>query len=367
MPVDDLFVPLTMAHGPQMKNRILLAPLTNQQSNLDGTASEHDLNWIRTAADGGYAMTMTCATNVQANGKAFQGQLGIYDDRHLEGLSKMADAIREGGSVSSVQLHHGGIRALGGINGQPVGPSEDPASGARALTTGEVEEVRDSFVSAAKRAQSAGFDGAEIHGAFGFLVAQFLSPTLNRRSDRYGGSVERRSRFLFEIFEGIRRECGPDFQIGLRLSMERYGVLLAELRDVAAEAMRCGLIDYLDLAPWDIDQTSREPGFEGQTLLSVFTQLPRGHVRVGASGHVLTAQRAVDVLDRHDCDFVMIGRAAILEPNYPHLVRSNADHMSPTLPVTHDYLRGVGLGPEFIDYMANAWPGFVRRCAEPAS
>lgn len=363
MAVADLFESLPLAHGPALQNRILLAPLTNLQSNPDGTASQDDLDWIRMISAGGYSMTMTCAANVQANGKAFPGQLGIYDDRHLAGLTEMARIIRSNGSASSVQLHHGGIRALGGPNGRPVGPS--PINGARALSTAEVEQLRDDFIAAAARARRAGFDGVELHGAFGFVIAQFLSPELNHRTDRYGGDVEGRSRFLFELLEGVRAVGGPDFQLGLRLSLERYGVRLGELRDVVAEAMRRGFIDYLDLAPWDIAKVATEPGFEGRTLLSVFTELPRGQVRLGASGHVMSAEGAASVLDEHSCDFVMIGRAGILEPDFPQRVQADHTYVSPALPVTESYLRNeVGLSSAFAEYMWH-YKGFLTE--EPAA
>jgi 2,4-dienoyl-CoA reductase-like NADH-dependent reductase (Old Yellow Enzyme family) len=365
MPVSDLFQPLEFAHGPKLKNRLLLALLTNKQSNEDGTVSDYDLAWIERCAHDGYALTMTCAANVQAVGKGFHGQLGIYDDRHIEGLARLAALIRAGGSVSSVQLHHGGARALGGVNGVPAGPSGHIADGARVLSTAEVEDLRNDYIAAAQRADSAGFDGVEVHGAFGHVLAQFLSPTLNTRSDHYGGSLEGRSRLLFEIIDGIRTSCRPDFQIGLKLSMERFGLRVAEIRDVAAEAIRAGSVDYLDLAPHDIEKTAEEEGFEGRTLLNVFTDLPRGDVRLGASGKIMSARKAAFALQA-GCDFVLIGRAAILQPEFPRLVHSDHDHQSPALPVSRTHLENAGLSPAFINYMAG-WDGFVASETMPGS
>ena len=358
MPVPDLFQPLSFAHGPELKNRLFLAPLTNKQSNEDGTVSTHDLAWIGRCAQGGYAMTMTCAANIQAVGKGFHGQLGIYDDRHVEGLARLATLIRANGSVSSVQLHHGGARALGGINGTPTGPSGHIANGARVLSTIEVEQLRDDYIAAAKRADSAGFDGVEVHGAFGHVLAQFLSPTLNTRADHYGGSLEGRSRLLFEIIDGIRSSCRPDFQLGLKLSMQRFGLQVSEIRDVAAEAIHAGSVDYLDIAPHDIAKTAEEEEFKGRTLLSVFTDLPRGEVRLGASGKIMSARTAASALEA-GCDFVMIGRAAILQHDFPQRVRANHDHHSPDLPVSQSHLENAGLSPAFINYMREGWDGFV--------
>ncbi|OGM47210.1 hypothetical protein ABOM_003952 [Aspergillus bombycis] len=360
MAVADLFRPLTLPRGPGLKNRILLAPLTNWQSNeTDGSVSEADVRWLSRCAAGNFSMIMTCAANVHPDGKAFPGQMGIWSDTHLPGLRRVADIIRKHGGVSSVQIHHGGARVSPAlISGRtPVGPSA-VSPGVQGLSLAEVEQARDAFIAAAVRAQRAGFDGVEVHAAFGWLIMQFLSPIFNQRTDKYGGGLENRARFLFEIIDGIRGTCRPDFQIGLRISMERYGVPLMEMREVAARVLREAHIDYLDLAVWDYRKMATEAPFVGQTMLSVFTTLPRpDNVRVGTSGHVLTAQQAVEVLDS-GCDFVMIGKAAILDPDLPKKIETNEEYQAPKLPVTAEYLKSSGLSERFIDYM-RTWEGFV--------
>jgi len=166
MSVSDLFEPLTLLHGPAMRNRFMLAPLTNQQSDPDGFASEYDQDWIAQVARGGYALIQTCATTVEAGGIGFARQLGIHSDAHLAGLSRMATSIRAGGGLSAVQLHHAGHRARPELGGVPAPASSLTLPGIEALTTQEVERIRDSFIAAAKRAELAGFDGVAIHGAF---------------------------------------------------------------------------------------------------------------------------------------------------------------------------------------------------------
>lgn len=354
----SLLEPLRLAHGPELKNRFLLAPMTNNQSNPDGTASHDDLSWIRLVAAGGYSMIMTAGANVQRNGKSFPGQPGIYDDRHLDGLTEIASIIRGAGSISSVQLHHGGVRSLGGEYGQPYAMS--PATGARQMSTAEVEQLRDDFIAAAVRAKRAGFDGAEIHGAFGWIISMSLSPIANRRTDKYGGDLEGRSRLLFEILHGIRQETGPDFQIGLRLSTERYGTSLRDLRDLAEEAMRREAIDYLDLAPWDVNAIAVEPEFENRPVLSIFTELDRKQTRIGASGKVMTGAQASSVL-KAGCDFVMLGRAALLEPDAPRLFAKDPHHQGPETPVLYQYLREQGLSNAFVDYLLMDHPALVAR------
>ncbi|KFF24937.1 NADH:flavin oxidoreductase [Chryseobacterium vrystaatense] len=336
----------------------MLAPLTSQQSDYDGTASRYDQSWIQQLAKSGYGLIQTSAATVEAGGIAFERQLGIHSDKHLPGLTQMATMIREGGGLSAVQLHHAGHRAKPSIGGIPSPASEKTLRGIKAITTEEVERIRESFIAAAKRAQLAGFDGISVHGAFGWILSEFLSPNLNDRKDQYGGSLENRARFTIEVIEGIRKACGPNFQIGWRLSIERYGLRLEELREMTADIFNRELIDYLDLALWDSAQIVREGTFQGKTMLSVFTELPRKGVRLGAAGKIMSAQRAGELLDE-GCDFVLIARAGILQRDFPLQVMANPIYDSPQLPVTAEYLRAGGLSERFIDTM-RGWQTFVK-------
>ena len=337
----------------------MLAPLTNQQSGRGGFASGYDKDGIEQVAQGGYALIQTCATTVEASGIAFARQLGIHSDAHLPGLTEMASSIRAGGALSAVQLHHAGHRARPELGGIPAPASSGTLPGIAALATEQVERIRDNFIAAAKRAESAGFNGVAVHGAFGWILSEFMSALLNDRTDRYGGGVENRARLVIEVIEGIREACGPEFQIGWRLSVERYGLRLEELRDITAEILRREMIDYLDLALWDSAQMIQEGTFRGRTLLSIFTGLPRGGVRVGTAGKIMSAQRAAELLDE-GCDFVLIGRAGILQRDFPLRVKADPMYDSPTLPVTAEYLRTGGLSERFINHM-RGWPNFVQR------
>lgn len=352
-----LFEQLTLPRGPAMKNRFMLAPLTNSQSHADGTLSDEEFRWLTMRAEGGFGLTMTCAAHVQACGQGFPGQLGVFGDEHLEGLTRLASAIKAQGSVSSLQLHHAGNRSPKDLVSDIVCPSDDPDTGARALTPAEVEGLRDDFIAAAKRAERAGFDGVEVHGAHGYILLQFISPEINKREDRYGGSLENRARLLHEIIDGIRATCRPDFQLGLRLSPERFGVKLAEIREVAGQVLAEGKIDYLDMSLWDYAKEPVEDEFKGRRLMSYFTDLPRGDVRLGVAGKIMSAADAVKVIEA-GCDFVMIGRGAILRHDFPERVRADAGYTSPALPVTEAHLKQEGLSDVFVTYMRN-WKGFV--------
>ena len=237
--MSTLFDAVTFLHGPAMKNRFMLSPLTNQQSNPDGTLSDDEERWLTMRAAGGFGMTMTCASHVDPIGQGFPGQLGCFSDDHLPGLTRLAAGIREQGSVAIVQLHHAGRRAPAELIGtSPLAPAEDAKYGARRMTTDEVHEVIESFVAAAVRCDEAGFDGVELHGAHDYLLCEFLNVEFNDRTDAYGGSRGARFRIFDEIIAGIRQRCRPDFQVGVRLSPERFGLDTAAAGDRSRS--RCG-------------------------------------------------------------------------------------------------------------------------------
>ena len=353
---------LTLTHGPALKNRFVLAPMTNMQSHRDGRLSDDEFTWLTMRAAGGFGLTMTCAATVEHAGVGFDGQLGIYGDEHVEGLARLAAAITAHGSHSVVQLHHAGMRTPPELSGRaPQCPSDDEATGAKAMTSDEVARSMDAFVAAARRADRAGFDGVELHGAHGYLICQFLSAEVNRRTDRFGGSLENRSRMLFDLVDGVRAACRSDFSLGVRLSPERFGLDLGEIRSVAERLMREARIDYLDMSLWDLWKDPEDPAFKGRPLVSHFTDLDRGSVRLGAAGKITTGAEATRAL-ADGLDFVVIGKAAVLHHDYPRRVIADPDFVPTALPVTIDYLRREGLSDSFIGYMRR-WPGFVAEAA----
>ena len=235
-----------------MKNRFMLAPLTNSQSGVDGVLSDDEYHWLVKRAEGGFGLTMTCAAHVQRVGQGFPGQLGCWSDDHLPGLERLAAGINQHNSLSVVQLHHAGMRSPPVLIGEaPVCPSEDKQTGARALSTEEVKALVDDFVVGAQRAERAGFDGVELHGAHGYILCQFLSAETNRRTDQYGGSCFNRERIVREIITGIRQRCRPDFNLGIRLSPERFGLELSEVRAFVQSLMSVAEVDYIDMSLWD--------------------------------------------------------------------------------------------------------------------
>ena len=345
--------------GPAMPNRFMLAPLTNSQSHADGVLSHDEFHWLTMRAQGGFGLTMTCAAHVEARGQGFPGQLGIWSDAHYEGLTRLASALNATGTVSYVQLHHAGNRSPAELIGQqPACPSDDPATGARALTTEEVHEVIAAFVASARRSELAGFHGVELHGAHGYLICQFLSPELNQRDDEFGGSLENRSRILFDIVDGIRAECGPDFALAVRLSPERFGVRTAEIVEVYQRLVASGQVDLIDMSLWDVDRRLSDGEFEGRTLTEIFAEIPRGEVRLGVAGKIHDPADVQRVLDA-GVDIAVLGRVAIMHHNYPQLLAADAGFVPRRPPTRPEVLVAEGVSPNFVTYLSGSFKGFV--------
>ncbi|MBY0563371.1 MAG: NADH:flavin oxidoreductase [Hyphomonadaceae bacterium] len=349
--------PLSLRSGATLKNRFVLAPLTNLQSAPDGVLSDDEYKWLTMRAEGGFGLTMTCAASVQEEGVGFPGQLGCHDDKHLPGLTRLAAGIKAHGSHAVVQIHNSGMRALKREGMALQCPSDNEEFGAKAMSLEEVHRARDCFIAAAVRAQKAGFDGVELHGAHGYLICQFLSAEINKRADEYGGSPENRARFLLECIDGVRAATRANFSLGVRLSPERFGMDVLEIRDLAQRLMRDAKIDYLDLSLWDVFKEPHDERHKSKTLAAYFTELDRGPLRLGAAGKIMTGEAAQRCLDA-GFDFAIIGRGAILHHDFPKKVEADPAFKPVSLPVSAEHLRTEGLGESFVNYM-RTWKGFV--------
>jgi len=350
--------PISFACGLSMKNRFMLAPMTNCQSHEDGQLSDDELHWLTMRAKGQFGLVMTCASHVQEIGKGFPGQLGIFSDDLMDGHKRLTASIKEHGSLAVIQLHHAGMRSPKELIGEaPVCPSDSEKHGARSLSLAEIHQLRDDFIAAAIRAKKCGYDGIEVHGAHGYIVAQFLSKAVNKRTDEYGGSLENRARLLFEIVDGIRNACGKEFLVGVRLSPERFGMELSEAKAICERFIKEDKIDFLDVSLWDCFKMPEEEQHQDKTLLQHFTDLDYGNVKLTVAGKIRTGQNVQQILDA-GVDFVSIGRAGILHHDFPTQVMENPTFIPAETPISKEHLRKEGLGEAFIKYMSG-WPDFV--------
>ena len=355
--------PLYFQCGSTMKNRFMLAPLTNEQSFEDGRLSEDEFRWLTMRAQGQFGLVMTCASHIQEVGKGFSGQLGIFNDGHIEGHKRLSSGIKAYGSLAVIQLHHAGMRSPADIIHQaPVCPSANEKTGARALTLQEVKQLRDDFIDAAVRAKKSGYDGVEVHGAHGYILTQFISKEINKRTDDYGGSLSNRTRLLFEIVNGIRAACGKNFLLGVRLSPEKFGMELSEIKTLCNQLIEAGKIDFLDISLWDCFKLPEDSDFQNLTLLEHFTSLDLQQVKLTVAGKIRNGKEVQQVLDA-GVDFVTIGRSAILHHDFPAKVIENSDFTPLETPVSKAHLHNEGLSDNFIAYM-NRWPDFVAKDEE---
>ena len=359
MSQQDILSPLTFRNGKASRNRVWLAPMTNGQSHEDGSLGDDELTWLASRADGGFGVIETCAAHVSPDAKGFDGALGVFDDRLLPGLSRLATAIRERGALGIVQLYHGGARCPEKLTGQrPWSASEIPTdpAGPREGTLEDIERAIASFRDAAARAHRAGFDGVELHGAHGYLIGQFLS-RLNTRTDAYGGDIEGRARFAREVTRSVRGAVPESFLVGIRISPEEWGQAKGVDLDeslAAARWLRDDGIDFLHLSLWKALLNSQKRP-ESHTI-SLFREAVGGDVRIVAAGNLWTRADA-DAVMAKGADAIAIGRAAIANPDWPLRVE-DASWEPRRPPLTATELRCRTLSDAFIGYMRR-FKGFV--------
>ena len=360
----DLLAPLVFRNAIQAKNRVVLAAMTNQQSHPDGTLSDDELSWLHLRAQGGFGTITTCASHVALDGQGWAGELGIFDDHLVPGLTRLATDIKAQGALGIVQIFHGGVRAPSELTGQqPWSASEfsEDRPGfekPRAATAADLERVIGQFRDAARRAYAAGFDGVELHGAHGYLLGQFLSRTMNQRRDDWGGAFENRARLLRETLRAVRAAVPASFVVGVRISPEdknqARGLDLDESLQLARWLVDDGL-DYLHLSLWDATSPSIKRPTEHPVPL--FRAVVPADIPLLVAGNLWTRVDA-DAQLAHGADAVAIGRAAIANPDWAARVADPS--WSPARPpFTVAQLVERGLNETFAGSMRR-WPGFVK-------
>lgn len=327
-----------------IKNRLVMSPMGCGLANLDGTPSEDMIAFYEARAIGGAGLIIPEITRVNdVHGAGLMRQLSVTKDRHIEPLSKLAEAVHKHGSKIFIQLHHPGRETVSALlGGQPVvAPSPIPCKylkqETRELKTEEVKELINQFIDGAVRVQKAGCDGVELHAAHGYLLQQFLSPYTNKREDEYGGSFENRLRMIQEIIVGIRKVCGPGFPIGVRLSVEEFlektGVTeeYIHIQDGIKIAMvleETG-IDFIDVSCglYETGITSVEPisfpqGWRRDMIMAV-----KNHVNIPVIGVSAIKEPAVaeKFLEDGVEDFVSMGRTWLADENWGKKVQEGRE------------------------------------------
>ncbi|MGH8664069.1 MAG: FAD-dependent oxidoreductase [Burkholderiales bacterium] len=312
-----------------LKNRVVMAPMGTNYSTTDGLSTERDRMYYAERAKGGVAAIMTEAMVVTEHARPHHNSLCVYHDRFIPGLASIVDAIHRHDCYVFGQLNHRGalLRRLV-LNMEPVGPSawHNPNTGdaVRPLATVEIEEIQRLFVQAARRLVQAGYDGVEIHAGNGYLFQQFLTPRINKRTDRYGGSLDNRMRFLLETVDRVRTAL-PATVLIVRLSCTEYvaeGYSEAEIVAVAQALERAG-VDALDLSGGSNEspQLSKyciQPPSFPRGMLAPYAKPIKQAVSIPClvAGRIVDPQDAEAVLGSESADFISLGRALYADAHW---------------------------------------------------
>lgn len=337
-----LFSPFRL-RGIEVRNRLVLSPMC-QYSATDGFANDWHLVHLGRFALGGFGIVMVEATAVRPEGRITPGDLGLWEDAHIEPLARIARFLRENGSVPAIQLAHAGRKAScqrpwhGDL---PLTPEDERLRGDRAwqvvapspiahdegwptpaeLTLEDLQGLRDAWRQAAERALAAGFEIVEVHSAHGYLLHEFLSPLSNRRSDAYGGSLENRMRFPLEVIEAVRSVWPEDKPLFVRVSATDWvenGWTPEDTVAYAARARALG-VDVIDCSSGGMatppGAIKAGPGFQVPFARRVRKE---ADIATMAVGQITEPQLAEAVVAEGHADLVAIGREALYNPQWPH-------------------------------------------------
>lgn len=310
----------------ELKNRLVMPAMNSHYADEEHHFTEQALNYYGERALGGFGLLITEFLCVSEEGLAYPMQAAIYDDRFIPSLSRLTERIHQNGGKIFAQLHHGGrMQGKGSTSLPAVGASAIPDASnmipIHQLGTEEIPGVVQKFVDAALRAQKSGFDGVEIHGAHGYLLAQFLSAGVNKRTDCYGGSITNRARIVCEIIRGIKAACGQDFPVSVRTSGDE-GYKGGNTIEVAAA--QCRLFEE---AGADAVHVSHGIAIHSYFSESGFNLKYVRRVKEVVSIPVIGVGRLNDpaliagALEAGNLDFAALGRESVCDPHLPEKIR----------------------------------------------
>jgi 2,4-dienoyl-CoA reductase-like NADH-dependent reductase (Old Yellow Enzyme family) len=322
-----LFQPLVLSKGLELKNRVVMAPMTNFSSNEDGTVTDAEVNYYARRS-GGVGMVVTACTYVTPSGKGFPGEFGGDRDEMIPSLRRLAAAIKGKGAKAILQIFHGGrmvppalVPNADVVSASDIPSDQNPGVTPRPLTEAEVESIIQDFGQATRRAIEAGYDGVEIHGANGYLIQQFFSPHSNRRTDRWGGDVEGRLRFPLAVVDEVKRivaehAAGP-FIVGYRFSPEEPetpGITMDETL-ILVDALAEKQLDYLHVSLMDFWSVPKRGADETQSRLAWIQKRAGNRVPIIGVGSIHTPDDAVKALET-GVELLALGREIIVEPDW---------------------------------------------------
>ena len=348
----------------KIHNRAVLAAMTNKQSYENGIISDDEIAWLLERAKGGFGIITTAATNVSYEGKAWNGEFGVYDDYHLPSLTKLTSTIHKTESLIIAQLFHGGMKSPQNITGLiPISASEiectESSTGkSKQASEKDIKKIINDFTASAIRCYKAGFDGIEIHGAHGYLISQFLGINTNLRADNWGGTLVNRSKLLIKILESIKNNVPESFIVGVRISpeIESIGINLNDSINLVGILNKMN-IDFIHLSCWDVFSKSKSIPNSNKTLTEIITNSYKNLPTIISTGNVWSTLDAENLI-RQGADLVGVGRVAIGHPSWAKNI-SNHNYNPKKPPFSIDELEKAKLNKIFISYMKN-WNNFVK-------
>jgi 2,4-dienoyl-CoA reductase-like NADH-dependent reductase (Old Yellow Enzyme family) len=323
----------TVINGLQLANRLVRSATWEGLGDPDGGVNDRLVEVYRELADGGVGLIITGYIAVRADGRQAATQLLADSDDFVPGLARIADtAHRHGGKVVAQIVHCGGQADREATGCDPVAPSEVASPGypevPRELTEAGIKDIISCFAGSARRLKEAGYDGVQLHGAHGYLLAQFLSPVRNRRRDRWGGSLENRTRFAREVYAAVRAEVGPDWPVMIKLNANDFlkGSTTEDDAAVLAAALGEAGIDAIEVSGGTGGSGklgAARPKIESQADEAYF--LPQAEAIRGAVqgvplmlvGGVRSLEKMEQILEMGTADYFSMSRPLIREPDLP--------------------------------------------------
>ena len=343
-----LFQPYTLNNGIEIKNRLVVAPMTHYASNPDGSVSEEELAFLQRRAQN-FGLFITAATLVSPEGKAFPGQPYAISAADLPSLKTVAKTLQDQGAKAILQIHHGGQLALKNLIGDAdvVAASANLQRQARALSETEIEAIIAAFANATELAIQAGFDGVEIHGANNYLIQQFFSAETNRRNDQWGGSLEKRLRFPLAVVDAVSavkvRSERKDFILGYRFSPEEPGGNGLTMQDTFAliDALVEKPLQYLHVSLWDFYKKARRGADSTLTRMQLIHRRINGKLPLIGVGNLFTADQILAAYQTGWAEFIAMGKSVLINPDLATLIANGEESKIATEidPDRNDYYR----------------------------
>lgn len=327
--LNDSFV----LNGRKIKNRFFRSATGESMADTEGHVTDQLLNLYYNLAEGGAGLIVTGIAAVDPSGKTLINQTGVWDDEHIPGLKKLANVMHQYGgedTFCTVQLQHSSMGNYGYSNGgvQKEFTLND-------LSEEKIKSTIKKFALAAGRLKKAGFDGVGVHGAHGYLISAFVSPAINNRADRWGGSLENRMRFPIEVYSAIREEVGDDFPILWKMNtsdfdekgqgIEEYLKLAKKLAEVGVDLieMSGGIKDQMKLRPKLKKEAGRKEAYF-RNAIPRFREAVGDRTALVHTGGLRSLEIMEEVLNE-GVDFIGLSRPLIAEPDLPNRLLHSPD------------------------------------------